>query len=156
MSNYVIVHQNELNHYGVKGMKWGVRRQRVRQAYGYGLGRQYTERSDLRKLKKRRAASNMNRSEYKSARKEIINTARKDRGRELVEANQTYAKTIAKGVGKTAAFTAGATAVGALGLALGAGFVAVPGAAALGVMGGTHIINNTRKRARDIRTYNRG
>lgn len=27
MSNYVIAHQNELNHYGVKGMKWGVRKQ---------------------------------------------------------------------------------------------------------------------------------
>lgn len=38
----------------------------------------------------------------------------------------------------------------------GAGFVAVPGAAALGVMGGTHIIKNTRNRARDIRTYNKG
>lgn len=28
MSNYIIVRQDELNHYGVKGMKWGVRKER--------------------------------------------------------------------------------------------------------------------------------
>lgn len=156
MNNYVIVRQDELNHHGVKGMKWGVRKQQVRQAYGYGLGRQYTERRDLKKLKKTRSASNMSRQAYKSARNQIITTARKDRGRKLVEANQTYKKTLAKGVGKTAALTAGVIAVGALGEATGTGFIAVPGGAAIGAMAGAHIINNTRKRARDIRTYNRG
>lgn len=156
MTNYRIIMPDELNHHGVKGMKWGVRRQQVRQAYGYGIGRQYVERSDLRKLKKQRRISGMSRSEYKNARANIIKTARKDRGRELVKANQTYKKTLAKGVGKTAALSAGVVAVGALGFATGTGFIAVPGAAAIGLMAGGHNINNTRKRARDIRTYNKG
>lgn len=156
MNNYVIVYPNELNHFGVKGMKWGVRRQKVRQAYGYGIGRQYVEKSDLRRLKKNKKKSNMSRSEYNTARKQIITKARKDRGKELVAANQTYKKTLVKGIGKTAALAAGVIAVGAIGKATGTGFIAVPGGAAIGAMAGSHIIKNTRRRARDIRTYNRG
>ena len=155
MNSYIIVYPDELNHYGVKGMKWGVRRRQVKSAYGYGLGREYTEKRDLKRLRQNRKATGMTRSIYKAERSKIKTIARKDRGKALVNANQTYRKTLVKGIAKTTACGLGAAAIGAYGLSKGAGFIAIPGAAALGTMATAHTIGNTRKRMRDIRTYTR-
>ena len=57
MSNYVITEGGELKHYGVIGMKWGVRKGRTQQAYAKAskklekLDKQY-RRTEVRALKK--------------------------------------------------------------------------------------------------------
>lgn len=52
MNSYIIVYPDELNHYGVKGMKWGVRKQRPVSSMGGRLHRLALKKAQAADLKK--------------------------------------------------------------------------------------------------------
>ena len=109
----------ELYHFGVKGMHWGVRKDPYS---GYNakprpqaLRRQSfkAQRDDLKKLRAERRQTG-DTAEYKRKRNETIRRRAAERGKALVEANETYHGVVLKEVLKTSAVTAGASAVGSL------------------------------------------
>ena len=120
---------NELMHFGVKGMHWGVRKDPYS---GYnaksrpGAIRKQSfkdQRADLKKLRDERRQTG-DASEYKRKRNEMIRRRAAERGKALVEANETYHGVLLKEALKTGAVSAGATLVGSL-LAGPAGGVAI-------------------------------
>ena len=151
-----------LYHYGVKGMKWGVRKQRPTigqrigrhlQTEGYRNASLYEQRRGLKSLSRQK--STMSRSQYRQKRREVIHRERSQRGQKLVENNQTYAKVIAKGVAKTAA-----AGVGAAYLASRARSGRLPGvagfAAGYGIGTAINTAVKTGQRVNEIRTYKKG
>ena len=147
---YNLISEDYLMHHGVKGQKWGVRKQ-VRQAYGYGAGSRYIQRRDIRNLKKKKRSGQITSSQYSSQKQQIKNKAAANRGKRLVEANQTYGKVTAKGVAKTAAFATGSIAASAL-------FAPVVLPVAVGAAGAHAVYQtkNTAGRINDIKAYKRG
>ena len=59
-----LISEDYLMHHGVKGMKWGVRKQR-QQAYGYARASRFTERRDIRSLKQKKKQGSLSRDSYK-------------------------------------------------------------------------------------------
>ena len=137
-------------HHGVKGQKWGVRKQ-IRQAYGYGAASRYIQRRDIRNLKKKQRSGQITKSEYSNQKQRIKSKAAAQRGKRLVEANQTYGKVTAKGVAKTAAFATGSIAVSALFAP-----VVLPAAVAGAGLHAVYQTKNTAGRINDIKAYKRG
>ena len=146
-----LISEDYLMHHGVKGMKWGVRKQR-QQAYGYARASRFTERRDIRSLKQKKKQDSLSRDSYKRQKAQIRHKAAANRGKRLVEANENYGKVIARGVVKTAAYGGGMTAVGFM---LG-GPAGAFGGAALGGMHGVYQAKNTAQRINDIRAYRKG
>lgn len=136
-------------HHGVKGQKWGVRKQR-QQAYGYARASHFQERRSINTLKKNRRT--MTRQAYRDKKAQIHSKEAVARGKMLVQANENYGKVIARSVTKTAAFGAGMTAAGFLT----GGPTGAVGGAALGVGMGIYQGRNVAGRIKDIRAYKRG
>lgn len=144
-----LISQDYLMHHGVKGMKWGVRKRM--EAYGYGEASRYTQKRDIRNLKQKKRQGQISSSSYKSQKAAIRHKAAAERGRKLVEANETHAKVTARAAAKTAAFGVGLTAAGFM---LGGPTGAI-GGAAVGGMHGIYQTRNAIRRNRDISAYRR-
>ena len=131
---YTSPNPNYLMHHGVKGQKWGVRKnvQGSMQARGYRAASKYVQRRDIRKLKAQKRSGQISREQYKEQKKAVNNAAMVDRGKALVENNQTIMRTTVKGLGHNAATTAGAFIVAAM--SAGAG---VPAVGLMAFAGGT-------------------
>lgn len=69
--NYIIVYSDELNHYGVKGMRWGVRRDKPpRGRHAYKVDGRTPTRKEYRQIKRTEKEFNKQaKKEYKYARK---------------------------------------------------------------------------------------
>lgn len=151
--NYRIVYKDELYHYGVPGMKWGVRKaiSNNLQVEGYRKASRYVEKSDIKKLKRQK----LSRSEFKSQRRKIHTEAAVSRGKKLANNRQTYKRIAAKSVGKSAAAIAGASAIAVLGISTG-GIMTLPigamGLAGAGVYSMSNVVGGAR-RASDVRAY---
>lgn len=147
---YGLISEDYLMHHGVKGQKWGVRKQR-QQAYGYAHASRFIERRDIRSLKQKKKQGSLSRDSYKRQKDQIRHKAAANRGKRLVEANENYGKVIARGVVKTAVFGGGVTAVGFM--------LGGPAGAFAGVAyGGLHGVYQTKNvvgRVKDIRAYRR-
>lgn len=100
---YGLISEDYLMHHGVKGMKWGVRRQKFREAVGYGHASRFQERRSIKNLKKQKKQSGMSNDSFKSKKASIERKSAASRGKKLVEANQNYGKTLAKGLISTSA-----------------------------------------------------
>lgn len=153
---------NELYHHGVKGMKWGVRRHLANHTSATAMWRgqkaahNYELRRTRKQLKKQFRSGedgSLTKAEYKSKISSLRTQRSVERGKTLVNGNQTYGKVIAKGVAKQVAFGIGSTAVA--GMATGAGLdnvghmVAVMSTPVSIVMG----VSDARKLI-DIHSYN--
>ena len=70
---YKIVHPDELNHHGVKGMKWGVRKDKPpRGRHAYKVDGRTPTRKEYRQIKRTEKEFNKQaKAEYKQTRKEI-------------------------------------------------------------------------------------
>ena len=149
---YLVPKDSYLMHHGVKGMKWGVRNSI--QTEGYRKASIYMQRRDIRNLKRQKRSSGMTNDAYKARKAQIKHKAMAERGKRLVENNQTHGKIAAKSVAKTAAIGLGTAAVTGFAFGAGAGFVA-PVAVGMGVgMAGSTIHNDIRKH-KEISAYRR-
>ena len=147
---YGLISEDYLMHHGVKGQKWGVRKQR-QQAYGYARASRYIERRDIRNLKKKKRQEGLSKDSYSRQKAQIRHKAAALRGKKLVEANETYGKVVARAAVNTAAYGAGLTAAGFI-------FGGATGAAAGAILGGAHGVyqaGNAANRIKDIRAYRR-
>lgn len=144
------MYEDYLIHHGVKGMKWGVRKQR-HQAYGYARASHFQERRSISNLRKARRAGSISRDSYKRQKRAVRAKEAANRGKRLVEANETYGKVIARSVVKTGAYGAGLTAAGFM---LGGPTGAI-GGAAVGTAHGIYQGRNAIGRVKDIRAYKR-
>lgn len=140
---------NYLMHYGVKGMKWGIRKRN--EAYGYARASRFIERRDIRNAKKQKRQGTISKSAYKTKKQRIKIQAAKNRGKKLVEANENYGKIVARSVVKTAAYGGGLTAAAFI---LGGPAGAI-GGAAIGTMHGVYQGTNATRRVKDLRAYRR-
>ena len=150
------IYGNELYHFGVKGMKWGVRKQRPSigqriqrnlQVEGYRKADRYVQKRDVRNLKKTTSGA-----KYRSEKRKIVHQARARRGEQLVKNNQTYAKIAAKTIGKTVAVNVGTAAVAKMAREVGltsVGLMAVGAGTALNVRN----IRAANQRVGEIRAY---
>lgn len=146
MDNY----NNYLIHHGVKGMKWGVRKSL--ETEGYRRGSLYTQKRNIRQLKSKKRAGTVSSEQYKRQKAQIKHRAAVERGKRLVENNQSYGRVAVKGIAKTAAVGLGTAAVA--GLAAGSGgTMLVPMAVAGGAGMAFYSGRNDISRMKDIRAY---
>ena len=87
-----MMNDNELMHYGVLGMKWGVHRGRVAQSYGKAVAKRnkLDKRVEVAKAKAQKATVKANTgvsAKYKSYRPRLINT-----GVKLIRRNTVYSE----------------------------------------------------------------
>lgn len=125
-NSLMIVQNQELAHYGVKGMKWGVRKGRYYKKYAAKAKRkQYDYESEAKNLRKRgdtdaartaQLAANKQKAKAKHLQTAGDINATRSRGTKIVAnllagpfANRTYNNLVA--AGKSKAFAAGATYV---------------------------------------------
>lgn len=147
---YGLISEDYLMHHGVKGQKWGVRKQR-QQAYGYARASHFQERRSIHNLKKKKREGSLSRDAYNRQKAQIRHKEAATRGKKLVEANENYGKVIARSAVKTAAYGAGMTAAGFMF----GGPAGAIGGAALGGMHGVYQTRNAVGRIKDIRAYRR-
>ena len=145
-----LISEDYLMHHGVKGQKWGVRKQR-HQAYGYAHASHFTQNRSINTLKKKKREGSLSKDAYKKQKAQIKHKYAAERGKKLVAANENYGKVIARSVAKTAAVGAGMTAVGFM---MGGPTGAI-GGAAIGVGTGVYQAKNATGRIKDIRAYRR-
>ena len=146
-----------LEHHGVKGMKWGVRKQIQTNMHirGSRIASKYVQKRDIRVLKKKRKESGMSSSEYRANKKSITMEAKARRGKELVSNNKGYMKTGVRYIAKNTATVLGTAAV--------AGMSAGVGLPVVGLMATTAgtglVVRNTKdtvSRIQDIHAYKKG
>ena len=152
MQQYSLISDDYLMHHGVKGMKWGVRRNL--QVEGYRRASHFTEKRDIKALKAKERSGQISKATYKSQKAAVQHKQAALRGKKLVENNQTYGKIAVKSIAKTAAVGAGTAAVAGLAVGAGAAY-AVPMAVGLGGAMAVSSIRNDRGRIRDIKAYRR-
>ena len=114
------------------------------QVEGYRKASRFTQKRDIKNLRKTTKGS-----EYRAQKSQIVSKARVERGKRLVNNNQTYAKVAVKTIGKTAAVGIGAAAVGVAGLPTGIGAVGLAGGA---LLTGRNI-RQANQRIGEIRAY---
>lgn len=148
-----MIYENYLIHHGVKGMKWGVRKSisNSLQSSGYRIASRYTQKRDIKTLKSQKKSGSISSKDYRKQKASIKQKAMIDRGKYLVNHNQTMLKTAFKGVSKGAAVNIGSGIVATM--AVGAG---APVLTPL-VIGNTYYnvrnANKTIGTMRDIRAY---
>ena len=145
---------NALMHHGVKGQKWGVRKQ-IRTSMrltGYRAASNYTQKRDIRKLKERRKSGELSRKEYNIQRQKTLVAARVARGKQLVENNRGYMNTSVATLAKNDATVLGASIVANMVAAAGLPGVGI-GVGAVGTAKAFKDFGEGVSRIRDIRAY---
>lgn len=151
---YITPYQDYLMHHGVKGQKWGVRKrvENSMQVRGYRSASKYIQRRDIRKLRSKKRSGELTKEQYKTEKKQISHAAMVDRGRNLVEHNQTIMSTTVKGLGNNAATSAGALIVFAMSSGAGIPVVGIMGLMAASAKNTANTIETT-SRVNDIAEY---